>query len=73
MSFGLKNAGATYQRAMMTLFHDVIHKIMKDYVDDRLDKSKIREGHLEFMAKIFDRLEQYNIRLNTKKCVFSVT
>ena len=26
MSFGLKNAGATYQRAMVTLFHDMMHK-----------------------------------------------
>lgn len=39
MPFGLKNAGATYQRAMTTLFHDMIHKEMKVYVDDMIVKS----------------------------------
>ena len=39
MPFGLKNAGATYQRAMTTIFHDMMHKNMEDYVDDTLTKS----------------------------------
>ncbi len=34
MPFGLKNAGATYQRAMVTLFHDLMHKQIEVYVDD---------------------------------------
>ena len=40
MPFGLKNVGATYQRAMTTIFHDMMHKNMEDYVDDTLAKSK---------------------------------
>ena len=32
--FGLKNAGATYQRTMIAIFHDMMHKEMEDYVDD---------------------------------------
>ena len=39
MPFGLKNAGATYQRAMTTIFHDFMHILMEDYVDDLLCKS----------------------------------
>ena len=39
MPFGLKNAGATYQRAMVTLFHDMMHKEIKVYVDDMIAKS----------------------------------
>ncbi|PKI56502.1 hypothetical protein CRG98_023140 [Punica granatum] len=46
MPFGLKNAGATYQRAMVTLFHDMIHKEIEVYVDDMIAKSKEREDHL---------------------------
>ena len=34
--FCLKNAGVTYQRAMITIFHDMMHKFMEDYVDDIL-------------------------------------
>ncbi|GLJ16864.1 hypothetical protein SUGI_0290670 [Cryptomeria japonica] len=73
MPFVLKNAGATYQRAMTTIFHDMMHTMMEDYVDDLLAKSLTREGHLHILDKIFDRLEQYHVRLNPKKCVFGVT
>lgn len=57
MPFGLKKAEATYQRAMTTLFHDMIHNIMEDYVDDILAKSQTRESHLAVLTHIFDQLE----------------
>uniref|UniRef100_A0A2N9GES1 Integrase catalytic domain-containing protein n=1 Tax=Fagus sylvatica TaxID=28930 RepID=A0A2N9GES1_FAGSY len=34
MPFGLKNVGATYQRTMTAMFHDMMHKEIEDYVDD---------------------------------------
>ena len=37
--FGLKNVGATYQRAMVMLFHDMMHKEIEVYVDDMIVKS----------------------------------
>ena len=40
MPFGLKNAGAIYQRAMITLFHDMMHNEIVVYVDDMIAKSK---------------------------------
>ena len=40
MPFGLKNTGATYQHAMMAIFHDMIYINMKVYMDDILVKSK---------------------------------
>ena len=46
MPFGLKNAGATYQRAATTLLHDLIHKGVEVYVDDMIVKSKDHEGHI---------------------------
>ena len=39
MPFGLKNARVTYQRAMVTLFHDMMHKKIEVYVDDLIAKS----------------------------------
>jgi len=40
MPFGLKNAGATYQRAMTTIFQDMMHKeIEAIYIDDIVVKS----------------------------------
>lgn len=40
MPFGLKNVGAIYQRAMVTMFHAHIHKMVEVDVDDILVKSK---------------------------------
>ncbi|KAL6208662.1 hypothetical protein ACLB2K_019609 [Fragaria x ananassa] len=42
MPFGLKNAKATYQRAMTAIFHDMMGKEVEDYVDDLVVKSKTR-------------------------------
>ncbi|PKI72791.1 hypothetical protein CRG98_006820 [Punica granatum] len=59
MPFGLKNAGATYQRAMVILFHDMMHK-----------ESKEGEDHLVNLKRLFDRLKEYKLRLNPAKCTF---
>ena len=40
MTFGLKNAGATYQRAMNYIFHEIIGKIVEIYIDDIAVKSR---------------------------------
>ena len=45
MPFGLKNAGATYQRAMVALFHDMIHHEIEVYVDDMIARSQTEEEH----------------------------
>ena len=72
MSFGLKNAGATYQRAMMAIFHDMMHDCMEVYVDDILVKSKTREGHFEALKRVLSKARQYQLKVNPKKCVFGV-
>ena len=72
MPFGLKNTGATYQRAMTTLFHDMIHKEIKVYVDDMIGKSRTEEEHVTYLLKLFRRLRQYKLRLNPSKCTFDV-
>ena len=64
MPFGLNNAGATYQRAMVALFHDMIHHEIEVYVDDMIDRSQTEEEHLDHLQKLFERLNKYKLRLN---------
>ena len=72
MSFGLKNTEATYQRTMVVLFHDMVHKEIEVYVDDMIAKSKTEEEHLVNLRKLFKRLYKYRLRLNPTKCTFGV-
>ena len=73
MPFGLKNAGATYQRAMTTIFHDMMHKEIEDYVDDIVEKSKARENHFDVLRKVFERCRIYKLCTNPLKCAFGVS
>ena len=43
-TFGLKNAGATYQHAMNYIFHDLIGKLVEIYIDDVVVKSMSAGG-----------------------------
>src|ERR1051325_9878811 len=72
MPFGLKNAGATYQHYMATLFHDMIHKEIEVYVDDVIAKSHTEEEHIVHLQKLFERLRNFKLRLNPNKCTFGV-
>ena len=72
MPFGLKNVGATYQRTMRTIFHDMMHKEMEDYVDDIVVKSKTRRGHLRVLEQVFERCRKYKLCMNPMKCAFGV-
>uniref|UniRef100_A0A2N9E8C8 Integrase catalytic domain-containing protein n=1 Tax=Fagus sylvatica TaxID=28930 RepID=A0A2N9E8C8_FAGSY len=73
MPFGLKNAGATYQRTMTAMFHDMIHQEIEDYVDDIVVKSKKREDHVEVLRKVFERCRLYKLKMNPLKCAFGVS
>ena len=73
MPFGLKNARATYQRAMTVIFHDMMHKEIEDYVDDIVVKSKTREDHLAILRKVFERCRLYKLHMNPLKYAFGVT
>ena len=56
MPFGLKNAGATYQRLVNKIFADKIGKTMEVYVDDMLVKSPTMEQHIEDLVDTFASL-----------------
>ena len=59
MPFGLKNVKATYQMAMVTLFHDMMHKEIEVYVDDMIAKSQGEENDPTNFKKLFERLKKY--------------
>ena len=71
-SFGLKNTGATYQRVIVALFHDVMHKEIEVYVGDMIAKSKTKKELLVNLRKLFQKLRKYQLRLNPAKCTFGV-
>jgi hypothetical protein len=54
MTFGLKNAGATYQRAINYIFHDLIGKLVEIYIDDVVVKSASIGGHLEDLRLVLE-------------------
>ncbi|KAK4406566.1 Transposon Tf2-12 polyprotein [Sesamum angolense] len=73
MPFGLKNADATYQRAMQKIFDDIFHKNVECYVDDLVVKSKKRENYFHDLRKVFELLRRYQLKMNPSKCAFGVT
>jgi hypothetical protein len=70
MSFGLMNAGVTFQRAMDYAFRDLIQKIIEIYQDDLAVVSKERKDHLSHLRIVFEQCSEYGISLNPKKFVF---
>ena len=73
MTFGLKNAGATYQRAMKYIFHKLIGKIVKIYIDDVVVKSKGYKEHLVDMRETLECTRKYGLKINPNKCAFGVS
>ena len=56
----------------MTLFHDMIHKAIEEYVDDMIPKFNTEENHFDHLRKLFARLRKFQLRLNPAKCNFKV-
>ncbi|KAM1283668.1 hypothetical protein ACFX13_027331 [Malus domestica] len=72
MPFRLKNAGATYKRAMNAIFHDLIGHNMEVYIDDIVVKSKTEEQHLIDLRQVLTRMRIHKLKMNPKKCAFGV-
>ncbi|XP_073130781.1 uncharacterized protein [Henckelia pumila] len=72
MPFGLKNAGATYQRLMDRVFASQTGRNVEVYVDDILVKSQDDVGLMADLEESFSTLRAYRVKLNPEKCVFGV-
>ena len=68
MPFRLKNASATYQRAMTAIFLDIMHQELEDYMDDIVVKSKKKEEHFYVLKRVFERCTTFKLRINPLKC-----
>ena len=72
MPFGLKNAGATYQRLVNRMFSEQLGKTMEVYIDDKLVKFLHEQDHIAHLEECFARLNIHNMKLNPTKCRFKV-
>jgi hypothetical protein len=73
MSFGLKNAGATYQRAIQQCLSDEIKDdLVEAYVDDVVVKTREAHTLVDNLQRTFTALNKYQSKLNPKKCIFRV-
>jgi hypothetical protein len=72
MPFGLKNAGATYQRLMDRVFAQQIGRNLEVYIDDMVIKTPEGGDHGQDLAEILSSVRKYDMRLNPAKCSFGV-
>jgi len=67
MPFGLKNAGAAYQRAMNVIFHEHMRKTVECYVDDIAVKSRAKGVYIANLKTIFDIMQTHQLKMNPIK------
>ena len=73
MTFGLKNASATYQRAMNLIFHELLGNTVEVYIDVIVVKSAEFSSHIADLRKAFDKMCRYGMKMNPRKCAFGVS
>ena len=72
-SFGLMNAGATFQRAMDISFAEEKDKLVVVYLDDITVFSRREEDNLKHLEKVMLKCRRFGISLNPTKSIFSLT
>jgi len=72
MSFGLKNAGATYQRAKQLCFTNQLHRNVEAYVDDVVVKTKEFSSFIPDLEETFNSLRSFRWKLKPTKFIFGI-
>ncbi|GKF85568.1 reverse transcriptase domain-containing protein [Tanacetum coccineum] len=72
MPFGLRNAGATYQRLVDKAFLKQIGRNLEVYVDDLVIRSRTEDEIIRDIEETFKTLREINMKMNPKKCTFGV-
>jgi hypothetical protein len=73
MPFGLKNAGATYQRIMQNFLGSQINRIIQVYINNVVSTTRKEESLINDLKETFDNLDRYKLKLNPTKCSFGVS
>jgi hypothetical protein len=73
MPFGLKNAGATYQRMMQNCLGSQIGRNIQVYIDDVVITTRKEESLISDLAETFNNLNRYKLKLNPIKCSFGIS
>ena len=73
MPFGLCNAPATFQRAIQLVFRGMTWRDVLTYLDDIKVLGRSFEDHLQNLHKVFERLQENNLKLKPRKCKFFQT
>jgi hypothetical protein len=73
MPFGLKNAGATYQRMMQNYLGSQIGRKIQVYIDDVVITTREEKSLISDLAETFDNLSRYKLKLNPTNCSFGVS
>lgn len=68
----LKNVGATYQRAMNSIFHDFIETFMLIYIEILLLSLYQEKNHIDHLRQSFERMRKHGLMMNPLKCPFCV-
>ena len=72
MPFGLKNAGATYQRLMDKVLAPMLGRNVQAYVDNMVVTSLEKDKHVADLEELFITIARYKLKLNPGMCVFGV-
>ena len=70
--FGLKNAGATYQRAMNAIFHEHMRKTVECYIDDIAVKSRAKGDQIGDLKTLFGIMRAHQLKMNPTKSFLGV-
>ena len=72
MSFGLKNAGATYQRLISKMFSRLMGRMVEAYISDKVIKISKAQDNIENVDKVFRIFQKFRMKLNPLKYAFGV-
>jgi hypothetical protein len=73
VTFDLKNASATYERAVNLIFHDLLGIILEFYIDDVIAKLDSMDNHLADLRLSLQRMCRYGLKINPLKCAFEMS